>query len=458
MTVALDPRIPPRIGPRPLALHMALEGWILQASFAGLMESSGVWPQSNQNSNAWPQANAFRSAGFQRENLRSPLEVVADEAAQKPPGGIEKNLETDGPEHDSSRNARGDALQPAPFIAALAREGHARIESFVRGVRAYQTHSFRRVLAQPPAVWRRGVATLRDYGGPQGAPAVLFVPSLINRAYILDLAEDRSLLRAAAAAGLRGLLLDWGEPGDAESRFAVEDYIDGVLIPALEHVKTMTGQAPRIAGYCIGGTLAVAPAVLRPDLVSGLVLLAAPWDFHSGTEAARVLLKISRPALEGALAAHGCASVDLLQALFASLDPTLVGRKFRRFAALDPASEQARRFVALEDWLNDGVALAGPVAEEIFFRWYGGNDPAQGNWRVGDTVIDPRRIACPTLAFIPTLDRIVPPESARTLARAIPRATAVSVDLGHIGMVSASGAPKRVFDPLIAWLRNPPKP
>ncbi len=457
MTAALNPKIPPRIGPRPLALHMALEGWILQQSFAGLMESSGAWPQSNPNSSAWPLANLLRAAGSQKESPRSPLEVVAEEAGQKTPGGRKQNLENHGPENDSSKSPWRDALQPAPFIAALAREGHARMESFVRGVRAYQSHSFQRVLAEPPSIWRRGVATLRDYGGPQGAPAVLFVPSLINRAYILDLAEDRSLLRAAAAAGLRVLLLDWGEPGDAESQFNLEDYIDGVLIPALEHVKTITGQMPRMAGYCIGGTLAAAPAVLRPDLVSALALLAAPWDFHSGTEASRVLLKISRPALEIALGAHGSASVDLLQALFASLDPTLVGRKFRRFASLDPASEPARRFVALEDWLNDGVPLAGPVAEEVFFRWYGNNDPAQGRWLVRDTVIDPGRIACPTLAFIPTLDRIVPPESARALADAIPGAKTATVELGHIGMVSAASAVTRVFNPLIDWLRNPPK-
>ena len=154
------------------------------------------------------------------------------------------------------------------------------------------------------------------------------------------------------------------------------------------------------------------------------------------------------------LEAEGNASVDLLQALFASLDPTLAGRKFRRFAGLDPKSESARRFVELEDWLNDGVPLAAPVAREVIFGWYGTNDPARSAWRVGDTVIDPARISCPVAAFIPSQDRIVPPESARRLAHAIPGAEVHDVNHGHIGMIAGGSAQRRVYDPLIQWLKR----
>ncbi len=427
------PNPPLRQGPRPLGLHMALEGWILQMSFAGLMSSKSAWPFSNQP--GLPQS------------LLSPLRALLAEAA----GQNQQHPESSFP-------AWNDVLEPAPFIHAITHQAGARMEDFVRGIRAYQAHPYRRSLKAPPSVWRRGVAEILDYGGPEKASPVLFVPSLVNRAYILDLAEDRSLLRSSAASGLRTFLLDWGAPGDAERQFTVEDYIDGVLIPALEEIKSRTGQTPRVVGYCLGGTLAIAPAVLRPDLVSALALLAAPWDFHTGTEASRVLLEMSRPVLEVMLKAEGVASIDMLQALFASLDPTLVGRKFRGFADVDPSSEHARRFVELEDWLNDGIPLAGPVAEEVFFKWYGRNAPAEGGWKVGDVDIDPSRISCPTLAYIPTHDRIVPPDSAKALAEGIPGAKAVSVDFGHIGMVAGGGAPARVYQPLLAWLKKPPSP
>jgi polyhydroxyalkanoate synthase len=58
-----------------------------------------------------------------------------------------------------------------------------------------------------------------------------------------------------------------------------------------------------------------------------------------------------------------------------ALDPFLAERKFIRFAGLDTAGDAARSFVALEDWINDGVPLAHEVALECARSWYRGNDP-----------------------------------------------------------------------------------
>ena len=328
------PPLPPlpaplRLGPRPLPLHLAMEGWILQMSLNGLMPSTDALPLWKQFKDAWMPA-AFPTA----QGMNDPLHRVAAEA-------LGKNPETFSGSWQS-------ALDASRFLTAVTDEAHARMERFMCGIMTYQYHSHRRTLESAPAVWNHGVATLRDYGGPADASPTLFVPSLINRAYVLDLSLNNSLLRTAAK-DLRAYLLDWGEPGDGEKQFTMEDYVDAVLIPALAEVKARTGQTPRLVGYCMGGTLSVAPAVLRPDLISKLALLATPWDFHVGSEPSRLMLAGFRPVIESILGANGCAPVDLLQTLFASLDPTLVGRKFRNFAALDSRSDAARRFIELED-------------------------------------------------------------------------------------------------------------
>jgi polyhydroxyalkanoate synthase len=405
---------------------MAVEGWILSSSFANLMSSTGASPLSKLS--------------LPRLLLeKDPARRAAGEAAgQNPP-----TPESPWPTH----------LDPVRFLDALTKESSERMSRFVAGVRAYQNHPHRRALAPLREVWKRGAAALRFAGG--NGPAVVYVPSLVNRGYILDLAADRSLVRASAEEGLSAYLLDWGDPTEAELAFTVTDYMDGVLIPALEEVSARAGGPVRLAGYCMGGTLAAAAAVLRPDLVDGLALLAAPWDFHTESETARALLKAMHVPLSMMIDAEGQASVDLLQALFAALDPTLTGRKFRGFAGLDPSSEEARRFVELEDWLNEGVPLAAPVMKEVLGAWYGTNDLARGVWRVSDALIDPARIQAPTLALIPGQDRIVPPESARALANAIPGALARDVPFGHIGMVAGGAAPKRVYGPLIDWLKAP---
>ena len=118
-------------------------------------------------------------------------------------------------------------------------------------------------------------------------------------------------------------------------------------------------------------------------------LLAAPWDFHAGNEARAMEAARCLPLLEPVLAFNDTLPVDALQMLFALLDPWGVAEKYRAFARLDPESERARLFVALEDWLNDGVPLAAPVARECLGGWYGENTPARGEWRIAGLAVDP---------------------------------------------------------------------
>jgi polyhydroxyalkanoate synthase len=142
----------------------------------------------------------------------------------------------------------------------------------------------------------------------------------------------------------------------------------------------------------------------------------------------------------------------VLQALFFGLDPFLAVRKFSRFAALGPGSAEARRFVALEDWLNDGVPLALPAARDCLARWYGGNEPGRGVWRIAGRPVDPGRVALPAYVVVPARDRIVPPASAAALAAALPNAVRQNPALGHIGMVVGGGAEEHVWRPLAEWL------
>ncbi len=325
------------------------------------------------------------------------------------------------------------------------------LRSFFQGLQAYWRHPYRRGPESARVVWSCGSGRVLDYG-PDGGMPLLVVPSLINRAYILDLLPDRSLLRHLSGAGFRVLLFDWGEPGPRERRLTLSDAIVARLGGALAWLRRQNAPRPLLLGYCMGGLLALALAARQADAVAGLALLATPWDFHAdGLEPEAFDAVLARPgsALAGLL---GGLPVDAIQALFASLDPLQVPRKFARFAALDPSSRAALTFVAVEDWLNDGVPLPPEIARECLDGWYGQNRPGTGTWEVAGAPVRPEALELPCLVAIPARDRIVPPKSAERLARALPCAEVLRPAGGHIAMVVGARAERDLWAPLAAWL------
>ena len=403
-----------RRGPRPLLLHLTLAMLRSTVSHATSPSSNPGCPSS---STAFAQAAAAIAAV-----LRDPTH--ADTAAEAFPRAVlEETLRQDA--------------------------------DLIGGIAAYRRHPYARTLQDPRAIWTEGESRLLDYGSPDvgdSGVAALFVPSLVNRAYVLDLAPGRSMLRWLAGQGVRPLLLDWGWPTEVERRFTMTDYVAGRLERAMVAVGGVTGQKPVLVGYCMGGTLAVAAAERRPELLGGLALLAAPWDFHAADREQAQTLARALPLFEPALAFNQTLPVDLLQVLFALLDPWGVADKYRGFARLDQDSARARLFVALEDWLNDGVPLAAPVARECLAGWYGENSPARGTWRIAGMPVDPTAVRLPTFVAAPARDRIVPPESARPLAALIPGAVLHEPAAGHIGMAAGQAAERVLWVPLRDWL------
>lgn len=376
-----------RRGPRPLLLHLGLAWMKSTASPAALMSWSKFWP---------------------------------DLSSETPP------------DPQILKTAFDTALQPDRDLIA--------------GIAAYRSHPYTRDMPDPNPIWHEGESVLSDYGGT--GPAVLFIPSLINRAYILDLMEGASMLRWLAARGAHPYLLDWGWPGEVERRFSLTDYIAGRLERAL---AVIPGPVV-LAGYCMGGLLALAGALRNAGKVSALALLATPWDFHLPDAEAAARIAEALPLLDATMQLSGTLPIDALNTLFTMIDPHGVGDKYRDFASQDKTTLRARRFVAMEDWLADGVPLAGPVARETLGGWYGDNTPAHGQWRIAGLPVDPAGLNIPVFCAIPARDRLVPADSARALAARIGSAIIVEPAAGHIGMIAGTHAETALWQPFADWL------
>lgn len=408
--------------------------WMGASCLIGCSNASRSWK------NVWPHLKALLPAGGMPMPVPPQLDALAAELDQL-----------------LTENGAADA-----FADAVETQSRTMLSEFLDGVEAYRRHPFRRPATEAPVVWQSDGARLYDFAPADGAGAgggrpLLLVPSLINGSCVLDLLPGRSLVEALSQAGYRPFLLDWGAPEGDALDFDLGDVAAFRLEPAFDAAREAADvdRLP-VIGYCMGGNLALALAMRRRREIPGLALLATPWDFHAArvahAHAAASAMALMMPAVEAVRAMP----VDLLQSFFAANDPLLGLRKFAAFSKLDMDSDEARHFVTLEDWLNDGVPLPHKIARECFADWYGENLTARGAWKVGGQLVRPEELDMPSLVIIPDRDKIVPPPSAERLARALPNAERRVARAGHIGMVTGRRARRNTYDPIVDWLSRLP--
>ena len=423
---------PLRLGPRPRPQHLSLAAatWLNSgAILPALRLGSQNWaaPKDRRGERDSPPSAA--SPSDPRESLRSRWRDLLAEV---------------------------DKAEPAALAGALQAEGLRRFDQLLTGVEKYRRAPKSRTVPEAPVLWREGSTKLLDYrqGIDPKAPRLLVIPSLVNRYYILDLESQASFLRWSAAQGFAPFVMDWASPGAQERGFGFTDYVAGRLERALDAVQREPGGSVFVIGYCMGGNLALALSLRRQAQIAGLILLATPWDFHAeAKEHALMLAEIGRN-LEPVLQLFGELPVDILQCFFSGFDPFQILRKFQNFAGADPQSAGAKKFVALEDWLNDGMAVSAAVARECLLGWYGENTPARGLWKVGGAPVLPQQFQQPALCLIPAGDRIVPPKSAIALADAMPKGERMLPSAGHIGMMAGGKALPLVWEPMQEWMKG----
>jgi polyhydroxyalkanoate synthase len=223
--------------------------------------------------------------------------------------------------------------------------------------------------------------------------------------------------------GRRALSIDWGVAA-ARSELSVAGHVTDLLKPLIATLD----EPPALVGYCLGGTMAIAAASLTP--VERLATLAAPWHFAGYPSQSQATLRQLWAGAGMTAKRLGVLPMEVLQGAFWSLDPERTVRKFADFAALEPGSEAAARFVTLEDWANEGEPLPYPAARELLEDLFGSDAPGRGEWLVGGRPAK-ERPGVPVLHCTASRDRITPAATAAA-------GPSEQIPAGHVGMVIGS--------------------
>ena len=285
---------------------------------------------------------------------------------------------------------------------------------------------------------------------------MLFVPSLINRPFILDLLPEKSMIRFFCDQGYPVYLLDWGTPSD-EDRFLpfvryVRDYINNAVEIAK---KNSHAEQVHLMGHCLGGTFSLIYASLRPSQVCSLTLMTAPFDF-SQTGLLTTWAQNKSFNLEGMIEAYGNAPWPLLQASFNMLRPTLITNKIRTFIERSGDEKFMQGFLAMELWSNDNVSFPGECYKTMITEFYRKNSLAHQELVLDGQRIELSSIQAPIFSIICEDDHIVPPAAMHGFESHFPKSQ-LNVERrggGHIGGLISSRARKELWPQLNNWLNE----
>ena len=109
------------------------------------------------------------------------------------------------------------------------------------------------------AVYQEDKLTLYRYQPRVEKPhpiPVLIVYALVNRPYMMDLQEDRSMIRGLLDAGLDVYLIDWGYPDASDRTQTLADYVQRYIGHCVDVLRERCGvDAINLLGVCQGGAL-----------------------------------------------------------------------------------------------------------------------------------------------------------------------------------------------------------
>ena len=278
--------------------------------------------------------------------------------------------------------------------------------------------------------------------------------ALINRYHILDIQPEKSWVRNLLLQGFDVYMLDWGTPTSMDKYLDFDDYVNGYLDSAVEHIKNESSvEKISLQGYCTGGTIATTYAALHPENVKNYIATAPVIDGWRDTTVISNLAK--HMDVDKMVDTIGNMPPEFMYYCFSVLKPFEQGiEKYIKFFKNIDNKKFVDNFLRVEKWLGD----TPPIPGELFKQWikdiYQNNLLIQNKMHVGGERVDLTNIDMPTFTQIAVGDHLVSPECSMPLHYAIGSEdkTLRMYPTGHVGMIASSLSQKKVLPELGAWL------
>jgi polyhydroxyalkanoate synthase len=333
-------------------------------------------------------------------------------------------------------------------------------QKFAAGLPALQAASGVEVgCSEREAVFRDDKITLyrfKPIAKPAGVTPVLISYALVNRPYMMDLQNDRSLIRRLLEQGLDVYLIDWGYPDGADRFVDLDDYINGYIHRCMQFVLDQHGiDQVNLLGVCQGGTFSLCYTALHPERVKNLILMVTPVDFKTPEN---LLSKWAQDMdVDAVVDSSGNVSGEMLNIAYVSLMPfRLMQQKYVSLVDILKDPRQVENFMRMEKWIFDSPDQAGEAFRQFTQWFFQENRLLKGTVELGGQKVDLKNIKMPVLNIFGKQDHLVPPSASIPLANLTGSQdyTAFEMDVGHIGMYVSGKSQKQLPENIAKWLKD----
>ena len=302
-------------------------------------------------------------------------------------------------------------------------------------------------ISKHQVIWQQNKTRLLFYPGTKKIQkkAILVIPSLINRAYILDIHKNRTIMGYLQDQGLDSYLVDWGDPLIAEYQYGFEDYYNHKIEPVIKLLQARGIENIIVLGHCLGGLLAVAVTQLNQQYVKGLALLNVPWDFQHYQQ----LLPAYQTMIEQMIEQNQLiSSLYVRQFLMAENSGYLW---YDKLAKIDENSEEGKLAIKVEKWSLDNLYITKGVFTEILQEFIEQNSLLHHGLMINGVTVKAQDIRTPAFVVLSALDHVVPYESGFHLQNNHQLSQARLLESGHLAAILSKDAQEKVWRHFIKW-------
>jgi len=306
-------------------------------------------------------------------------------------------------------------------------------------------------------IWREDKVVVYRFKGARAPTAkvpILIVYALVNRPYMVDLQDDRSLVKNLLAQGEDVYLIDWGYPDGADRWLTLDDYINGYIARAVEAVaRHRRLRKVNLLGICQGGAFSLCFAAMHPERVQNLITMVTPVDFQTPDNMlSNWVRKLDVDLFVDTL---GNVPADLMNLCYLMLKPVRLNQqKYIGLVDILDNKVEMENFLRMEKWIFDSPDQAGEAFRQFLKDFYQGNKLIKGGLKIGEREVHLGNITMPVLNVFAEQDHLVPPAASRVLADHIGTKdyTQIAFRGGHIGIYVSGRAQREVPGAIHDWL------